>query len=100
MSRQLAITSIIKQLVSNTGWNADSYFIDAMASSKRYKFWSISPRDQDLIDINQSFKELGINAQAKRITKGKWVKEECLGIFVGNDHAKLPKDKLDALRMG
>lgn len=99
MAKQLPITSIVKSIVESTGRNADNYFMDSTASSKRYKFWQIAPNDQEIATINLSFKRAGINAQAKRIKKGKWVNMECLGIFVGHEHANLSKEQLDILQI-
>ena len=98
MARQLPITEVVKNIVQLTGWKTDSYFIDKMTSSKRYKFWTIDPRDQDLDVINEAFTSAGIKAQARRINKGKFSNLECLGIFVNNEHTNLSKQDLDALR--
>ena len=61
----LAVTVQIKQAIQSVGINARlCYFNDKRVHSRRYKFYTVSPTEQQVEEINHALKSAGINAVA------------------------------------
>ena len=59
---------IIKQILSHKFDKSriySSYFTDKRKGGKRLKFYKIRPSENDIADLNDAFKQFGINAVAK-----------------------------------